>query len=686
MLTDLSGLRRSAAEVSQETTPATAAGAEACSAAFSPASTLERSGSKGSKRLSLSLSRLRLKRGRVRKEQERSINDWIADDVMQWLTALDLDFYGPVFEASQVDGQKLRSITGESGFERLGVTNYRDALTLWHSLQSLREQHASASAESKGATPADGVSKASGASTAAAKKTTAATATAAPTGIAAWEWQDVRAWLATCGKSKWESAFAAANVTGAVLADISSNVAFEKLGVNNARDCMDLFRALSAARKEAAAAAETPPLASTTTSTPPSLESATESATSSAPVEQEAIDKASGSLSLAETAPSAAAAAPPAPALDVRARVAALVVPRMSDLGVSVARVHEPVALPVSVAYVPTDASEEASSASQAAGLVLDDTAQRAMLARCKKMLIDLLRQMPARATLHDVIFVAPQTEEERRHKAYTARVSMSDGLTARARSRAVSVVGASLAQLQSLVQQSIRKLCAAGAISEADDYQALKNALALDIRHHALLRRDRRKELGRLEATRSQLDGKTRLLRDRIAAYEEYTRSIASGGSSSGVSPGQQLTRKPSGTLAGGSGLGSGAIPGSTSTMKPEHKPSLRAAAAAATAGGRFGTHKWTGTKLKQRRALVSVAAVPGVLPLKDIVVEVASYSAGEYRMSAMVRRGEFERAVLHETELRSQAAAPGGATAELVPGLVFNLSALLLLLNKKF
>ena len=570
--------------------------------------------------------------------------------MLQWLTSIDMDFYGPVLEASAVDGQKLKSIKGESGFERLGIANYRDALMLWHSLQTLREsESAEAAADPAGAGAGAGAGSTS--------------ADGMDTGVASWSFSDIRKWLASCGQSHWEPTLATAGVTGDVLAGISNNVAFEKLGVTNPRDCMALYRALQSAKREAAQAKREEPQQQQPTPEAQAQHAAAVPAAVPSP-EAEAEAEAQG-------------AAGSGGATD--GRVQSLVVPRMSDLGVPVTRVHEPVALPVSVSYVPTDASETvATHGGVLVGLDMDDTSQRAMLARTKKMLIDLLRQLPERTSLHDVIFTPPPETAERKHKAFVARVSMSEGLTERARSRAISVAGATLKQLQALVQANLKKMVQAGVVSEDDDYQALKNALALDIRHHALLRRDRRKEMQRLGATRAQLDGKNRALRERIQVYQKYAEQIASPGGGGG-----------GGAAVGG---GDGAAPPRPSRKPVPRKLSASAAGGAVEGGqdaiggsGRFGTHKWTATKLKQRRALVSVAALPSVLPMKDIVVEVASYAAGEYRFSAMVVRGEFERATLSAEQLKAKAASKTGG-AEILPGLTFNLPALFLLLSKKF
>jgi hypothetical protein len=618
-----------------------------------------------------------LKRRSKQQEEVKGLADWSVDDVLQWLTSIDMDFYGPVLEASGVDGQKLKNIKGESGFERLGIANYRDALMLWHSLQTLRESEATTSVAAEQVEGGAGSSSGSGAGP-------GSDASDAASGVAAWTLLDIRKWLAGCEQSHWETTLTTAGVTGSVLAGISNNVAFEKLGITNPRDCMALYRALQTAKREAAKTvsagkkqassiedgAHMPP--------PPQTSSASDSP--HMPTKTNNYEQ-GGSTTTASAVPS-------------------LLVPHMSDLGVHVTRVHEPVALPVSVSYVPTDASEAAASHSGSVGLDMTDTTQRAMLARSKKMLIDLLRQLPERTSLHDVIFTPPPLQAEQSHKAFVARVSMSEGLTERVRSRAVSVVGATLKQLQALVQANLKKLVQAGVVAEEDDYQALKNALALDIRHHALLRRDRRNEQRRLSATRAQLDGKTHALRDRIKVYEQYTERIMNpaaasvvpkpgaasprtgGGAGTTAAPPRRLgSKKP--TLAGadtslGGTSNGGAGAAANISISADGKDAIGGS-------GRFGTHKWTATKLKQRRALVSVAILPSVLPMKDIVVEVASYSAGEYRFSAMITRGEFERATWTADQLKAKAGTATGG-AEIVPGLTFNLSALFLLLAKKF
>lgn len=645
---------------------------EALVAARDHAGSSARSGSTRRKGFGLGL----LKRRTKQQEEVKGLADWSVDDVLQWLTSIDMDFYGPVLEASAVDGQKLKSIKGESGFERLGIANYRDALMLWQSLQTLRESEVSKAAAADEVEGDAGSSSSSGAGIGAGSGTSDAAS-----GVGAWTLSDVRKWLAGCQQSHWETTLTTAGVTGSVLAGISNNVAFETLGITNPRDCMALYRALQTAKREAtqtASAGEKRTLSMEGGAHAPPLQ--TSSASDSPHMPTKANHDEQGRTTTAAAMPS-------------------LLVPHMSDLGVHVTRVHEPVALPVSVSYVPTDASEAVASHGGSVGLDMTDTNQRAMLARSKKMLIDLLRQLPERTSLHDVIFTPPPLQAEQSHKAFVARVSMSEGLTERARSRAVSVVGATLKQLQALVQTNLKKLVHAGVVSEEDDYQALKNALALDIRHHALLRRDRRNEQRRLNATRAQLDGKTSALRERIQVYEQYTERIMNlAAASVAPKPGTASPRTGGGTGAAATpprklGLKAPTPVGADAFAGGSSNGGARAAAISISAdgkdaiggSGRFGTHKWTASKLKQRRALVSVAILPSVLPMKDIVVEVASYSAGEYRFSAMITRGEFERATWTADQLKAKAGTATGG-AEIVPGLTFNLAALFPLLAKKF
>lgn len=570
---------------------------------------------------------------------ERPVATWTEDDVARWLAAMDLDFYGPVFEAGRINGSMLQAVDSEAGFERLGVTNYRDGLTMWQSLRAIKDRETGSAAGGSGR----------GDQSSSQAQSSDATASSTPEALERWTPKDVETWLQRIGKGQWCAALRSAKATGHTLATINNGGGFEKLGVTSYQECMDLFKALQQLKRGHSS--------STTSETANGKGSA------------------SGSSKLENNRFTA---------VDVHM----LQVPRVSDLGLALDRIHQAVAIRVSVTYMPTDEAQRAALDAQEATLVLQDTSQRAMLARTKRMLIDLLRQMPERESLEAVISRPPSERAEQSHRAFEVRMSTSQHMSETARTRAVSVVGASLSQLQSLLKTNLRKLVEAGVLSADDDYQALKNALALDIRRHALLRRDRRKELKRLATMRSQLDAKAKELQARIAVYQQYCSQVEGGAVATGTggltpaavqSPAGTAPPRPS-SKPGKAGLPP--APPSSSSKPARHSSSSMPAAASPFKGG---TRKWSGAKLKQRQVLVSVATIPGLLPLKDMVFEVSSYSVGEYRLSANIRRGEYDRMTFTADDLKQKLAA-GATTAELVPHCTFDIPVLREYLVKKF
>ena len=141
-----------------------------------------------------------------------------------------------------------------------------------------------------------------------------------------------------------------------------------------------------------------------------------------------------------------------------------------------------------------------------------------------KKKVIDLLRQLKGRADLRAVIYGNVTPREEMAHKAFTMTIMRDKSLNDRARKSTLSTIGASLKDLQRDVQKSIEGvLVPAGLVSAEDGFNSILAAIVKDIREHALLRRFRWKERGKLEASRAMAEAKEMRLQQRVAFYEQY-------------------------------------------------------------------------------------------------------------------------------------------------------------------
>ncbi|EGD74564.1 hypothetical protein PTSG_05928 [Salpingoeca rosetta] len=445
-------------------------------------------------------------------------------------------------------------------------------------------------------------------------------------------------------------------------------------------------------------------------------------------------------------------------------------VPKTYELGFEAAAVHTPVVVRLKV-FVQQSEDEHGSRLQK-------------MMAETKKKVIDLLRMVRGRTTLKSVLYDPISPREEMAHRAFTLNVMKNTRLTDQARRSTLSKIGARLSELQAEVRETLEaELIPAGLVSPDDDYNAILAAIVKDIREHALLRRFRRKEKSKLEASRVLAETKQLRVEQRVAFYEEYIEQcrVAFGDDSSGTGVGsggsggsaladrkkskrgrpgskrrdggvsvnvQPSARGGSGVLLGGP-ASSPASPASTSTgtatsasataigsdgavksvagtpagvvvqgatavggsgasgivtstnasssnstggaggsggsrlfgkLRRKHTAQ---AAAKALAKNRFGTHQYSGQKLKSKGVLVEVHNASR--PLKEMTFEFTSYEAGVYTIIAQLHRGLYERSQVTWDDLDAML-QNGNTELTSIEGCELNVKELMALLKKKF
>jgi hypothetical protein len=546
----------------------------------------------------------------------QTLQAWTIKDVGYWLEDLNMDQYSMVFEDNKVDGRRLITVKSGADFEQLGVSDYRDAMTLYRSFGALKAKLAASAAASTAAMEAMNAQAAASASSKSpqaskgsltrlfrrsSRRKSSADASAKPLedgSLADWNAGDVARWLESAGFGKYQADFATHNVDGRHLDKVTSGESFSALGVTDYKDTIGLYKALMSARTNA---------------------------------------KTDGMLSASSVNGNGSTTA---------AASTELYIPTPSDLGIDSRKLKQPLAIEVVFSTVAEGLQSQQSEA---------EMGMASVFSRTKKMIIDVLRQL-AGTTLPQVLSTPPTSAQELSHKAFTRAVQADASLNEGARRRVLSIAGASLRQLQTMTLANLTKLTEAGLTSPGDGYQSLLDGITQDIRSHAVLKRQHRRELVKLTSARQSLDAKLALLHARMQSYQSIV---------------EQMQVDGSGSLPGLSQVQAASRP-----TKPSNKPRKLLASKS------FGTHRLSGSKLKAKRVLVKLTA-PNAVDAKDLILELSSYEEGVLRMAALVAPSRWERLQTSLDELR-QAKAAGNVQFTKLDGIILNMNALIMLVDK--
>lgn len=344
------------------------------------------------------------------------------------------------------------------------------------------------------------------------------------------------------------------------------------------------------------------------------------------------------------------------------------------------------------------------------------------VMTQTRKLIVGLLRHMGKHKSLHDIIYgnITLQEEDARRRYLATLRRNSPAGEFSRDDSHSSNL---SLRETQRIIQENLNRiLLPQGMVSDEDDYSAILLGIMKDIRMNVFKRRFMWQEFNRLELSRASIEARYHQVLERLEYYEQYIASsqhvaqnskrgrkekkhgskvsfqpYVSGSSdihsltsvqtksvsildnkrvsSSGIQPGSSVPSSKA-SIVVGSGGGSGGI-----FAKLKRKPSNTGAKVLAK--NHFGTHRYTGQKLKTKGVLLAVTL--SKRPLKDMTFEFTSYETGVFTITAQLEHGTFERVQVTWEDLCSMSQRNATRMTSL-QGCELDVDALMNLLKKKF
>ncbi|EDQ89809.1 uncharacterized protein MONBRDRAFT_24942 [Monosiga brevicollis MX1] len=482
---------------------------------------------------------------------------WQVEDVSSWLEDLQLNQYILPFATHLVNGKTLLKVKKAADFSKYGVVDYKDSMVLFRNLRHLRLRLAAAAAVEQ---PDRATASRSGLASVFSPWRRSQTPPSAPEGIKGWSAQECVVWLTKIGFERYESLFQDQKVTGKVLDAMEDGSGFERLGVRNVKDCMAMFRHLNAAKVHAGEAA----------------------------LPAAALNSSSRRESASSIASSVAGSDSPLTARRRQRRGPKdFYVPCADDFGRDARDLSRPLALDV----VRSSAADVLDT--RATSERLD---HEALLAKTKKMVVDLLRQSEA-TSIPELLTERVTPVQEAGHRQFTARQQSQPGLNDKARTRALSIVGTSLKKLQSMATNNLETLSSAGLVQASNNYQDVLDGIAKDIRFHAHELRARPRELRKLREAKARMEVRLAELQERIESY----RAIAKTLSATGGPP----------TSAGSSAGRPGAVGPSTHSLP--NTAGVKTAKARKI-GTQFGTHTFSGAKLKQKKVFHCLTASASV------------------------------------------------------------------------
>eukprot|EP00051_Salpingoeca_urceolata_P025024 m.445089 g.445089 ORF g.445089 m.445089 type:complete len:515 (+) comp20300_c18_seq11:1845-3389(+) len=323
------------------------------------------------------------------------------------------------------------------------------------------------------------------------------------------------------------------------------------------------------------------------------------------------------------------------------------IVPTVRDLGIDEERAVKPVRLELESKF----AYDEN-----------DDSDMRALFAKTKHMVVDLLRQLKQRHTLQDVLVQAISGAEEAKHRRYAAQAVAQQQASSGYRVRAVSVVGASLVQLQRMARLQISTLVKNKFLDATTAHGAILHAIALDIRTQRMRREFRQREMQKLEQSKAALEAKEQQLLERQDYYQKYLQACIDAPKVVGSSAAKSKPKK---------GL-TGRLFSRKSAQRQRHDTQS------------FGSHKYTGAKLRQKGVLEPADGTPES-NYKNATFEISSQEAGQFNLKAKLTDGGVESMPVSLPDLL-QLQCDGIDLSVHLAGCRINVTALILLINKKF
>nr|XP_021387866.1 ras GTPase-activating-like protein IQGAP3 [Lonchura striata domestica] len=271
-----------------------------------------------------------------------------------------------------------------------------------------------------------------------------------------------------------------------------------------------------------------------------------------------------------------------------------------------------------------------------------EESDTRSLLLSTKQMLVDLI-QCQAGDSLPEILWTPASQHEEAAHEQLVCQRVLRDAQPSAQLRRHPSLAAnarLSMEEKKRKVTRNLRRLESLGLLDPANQYQALIDELAKDIRNQRRHRQQRRRELLKLRQTLEGLDAKTLFYEEQIDYYNQYIKTCLDN------------------LAAGNKGTG-----------KSKKLPSLH----------------YTAAQLWEKGVLLEIQDLPPS-QLRNVVFDIIPCEeSGRFQVKAKFMGIDMEHFQLHYQDLL-QLQYEGVAVMKMFDKAKVNVNLLIFLLNKKF
>merc|ERR1712136_179749 len=172
-----------------------------------------------------------------------------------------------------------------------------------------------------------------------------------------------------------------------------------------------------------------------------------------------------------------------------------------------------------------------------------DETDTKRILLRTKRMVIDILNAQSGCSNLMQLLNTPATEEQEEIHMANVERLqnekkqqeSVKEGKDGsgddqnkvlRTQRSHLNENLLPIEDMKKRVVRNLEKLASHDIVSEEDNYQAMVNIIARDIRNQRIYRKRRKQELSKLKQNMERLEQKSNFFEEQAKYYNEYVKS----------------------------------------------------------------------------------------------------------------------------------------------------------------